>query len=180
MGKIKISRELRLGPPVHGTVVEPVDVFGSICTKIDRVSFHRNSKVLGCSLDNGHCGDEMNIAQQSSKCVRSLSTQPLSGYRSNQSVLRMIQKKFAAHRTIEKMQGNHCRTQRKEINRTEKKEKGKKSERIGKKKKRKRVADSYCNYCTALRRQRLVQLCEERIINLLLFISNLRLCMFTV
>ena len=102
MGKIKISRELRLGLPVHGIVVEPVDVFGSICTKIDRVSFHRNSKVLGCSLDNGRLGDEMNIAQQNSTRVRSLSTQPLSGYRSNLSVLRMIQKKFAVHRTIEK------------------------------------------------------------------------------
>ena len=57
MGKIKISRELQLGPPVHGTVVEPVDVFGSICSKIDRVSFHRNSKVLGGGLDNGHRSD---------------------------------------------------------------------------------------------------------------------------
>ena len=141
MGKIKISRELRLGAPVFGIVVEPVDVFGSICTKIDRVSFHRNSKVLGCSLDNGHRGDEMNIAEQNSTRVRSLSTQTFSGYRSNQSVLRMIQKKFALHRTIEKMQGNRCRTQRKEINRTEKKEKGKKSERIGKKKKKKREND---------------------------------------
>ena len=105
----------------------------------------------GCSLDNGHRGDEMNIAQQNSTRVRSLSTQPFSGYRSNQSVLSMIQKKFAVHQTIEKMQGNRCRTQRKEINRTEKKEKGKKSERIGKKKEKKkgkRVADSYC---TALR-----------------------------
>ena len=138
MGKIKISRELRLGPPVHGTVVEPVDVFGSICTKIDRVSFHRNSKVLGCSLDNGHRGDEMNIAQQNSKRVRSLSTQPFSGYRSNQSVLRMIQKKFTAHRTIEKMQGNRCRMQRKEINNRKKR----KRKEIGTNRKKKEKTSS--------------------------------------
>ena len=32
-GKIKILHELRLGPPVHETVVEPVDVFGSVVSE---------------------------------------------------------------------------------------------------------------------------------------------------